>query len=87
MGKGKKPSGKHYVSKGERRSSMKTGTKDPAQKMLNKIKALNKGKDVIWSLPNVDKDGKVHPNTKIRVSGKDWIKRQQNMKPASGGND
>lgn len=79
MGKGKKASGKHYTSKGERRSSMKTSVKDPGQKLLNQMKALLKGKNVRLSLPNVGKDGKVHPNTIIKVDGREWLKRRQNM--------
>lgn len=77
MGKGKKASGKNYVSKGERKSSISTRVKDPGQKLLNQLKALRKGKNVRISLPNVDKDGKVHPNTIIRVDGREWLKRRQ----------
>ena len=77
MAKSKKGSGKNYTSKGERLSSIPTSRNDPAQKMLNKINALMKGKDVIWSLPNVSKDGKVHPNTIVKVNGKDYISRMK----------
>lgn len=75
MAKGKKSSGKSYTSKGERRSSISTSHNDPAQKMLNKINALMKGKNIVWSLPNVGKDGKVHPNTIVKVNGKEYISR------------
>ena len=77
MAKGKKSSGKTYTSKGERRSSIPTSLNDPAQKMLNKIKALAKGKDVVWSLPNIGKDGKVHPNTLVKVNGKEYVSRMK----------
>ena len=76
---GSKATGKHYTSKGERRSSMRTRVNDPGQRLLNQIKALKKGRDVVLSLPNVDKDGKVHPNTIIRVDGREWLKRRQNV--------
>ena len=76
---GSKATGKHYTSKGERRSSMRTRVNDPGQRMLNQIKALKKGRDVVLSLPNVGKDGKVHPNTIIRVDGREWLKRRQNV--------
>ena len=84
MAKGKKASGKTYTSKGERRSSISTRINDTGQKMLNQINALRKGKNVVWSLPNVGKDGKVHPNTIIKVNGKEYLKRQQAFKPAQG---
>ena len=77
MGKGKKASGKHYTSKGERKSSISTRVKDPGQKLLNQMKALLKGKNVRLSLPNIGKDGKVHPNTIIKVDGREWLKRRQ----------
>lgn len=54
---GKKASGKNYVSKGERRSSMKTPNKDKAQRMLNQVNALAKGKRIVMTLENPDKSG------------------------------
>lgn len=79
MAKGKKSSGKNYTSKGERRSSMSTSVNDSAQKMLNKMNALKKGKNIVWSLPNVGKDGKVHPNTLVKVNGKEYLNRMKKM--------
>jgi predicted thioredoxin/glutaredoxin len=52
---------------------MSTKNTDPAQKILNQINALQKGKNVVWSLPVVGKDGKVMPNKIIKVNGKDHI--------------
>ena len=66
-----------YTSKGERRSSIGAKSTNPAQKMLNKIDALSKGKDVVWSFPNIGKDGKVHPNTRVRVSGKEHVSKMK----------
>lgn len=68
---------KGAVSKGERKSSISTKNTDEGQKMLNKMRALKKGKDVVWSLPNVSADGKVHPNTRVKVSGKDYISKMK----------
>lgn len=76
---GSKSSGKHYTSKGERQSSMKTRVNDPGLRLINQLKALKKGKNVVISLPNVGKDGKVHPNTIIKVDGREWLKRRQNI--------
>lgn len=73
MAKGKGGSGKTYTSKGERQSSIKTPNTDQGQRMLNQIKALKQGKNVVWSLPNVSKDGKVLPATKIKVNGKEYL--------------
>lgn len=78
MAKGKGGSGKTYTSKGERRSSIKTRINDPGQRMLNQIKALQQGKNVVWSLPNVSKDGKVLPATRIAVNGKEYLNNIKN---------
>jgi hypothetical protein len=76
----KKSSGKTYTSKGERKSSMKTPNTDGGQRMLNQIKALKQGKNVVWSLPNVSKDGtKVLPSTRVAVNGKEYINMLKHM--------
>lgn len=77
MAKGKGGSGKTYVSKGERRSSMSTKKRDAGQRLLNQMAALKKGKNVVFSLPNVDKDGKVYPNTIVKVNSKDYLNRMK----------
>lgn len=69
---------KGATSNGERISSISTKNTDPGQKMLNKINALQKGKDVVWSLPVVSKDGKVRPNKIIKASGKEYINSMKN---------
>ena len=53
----KKASGKNYVSKGERKSSMSTRGVGvtAAEKMNNKIRALRKGKRVVMTIANPNK--------------------------------
>lgn len=84
MGKGKKASGNNYTSKGERRSSMRTPNRDPAQKILNKMKALDKGKDVVFTIENPNKNETNKRFIKVKVSGKSWLKRGEYMMKASG---
>ena len=79
---GKKASGKHYTSKGERRSSISTRNTDPGQRLLNQLKALNKGRNVVITLPEKtsfqNKDGKpITIMTKTKINGKDWLKKRQ----------
>ena len=76
MAKGKKASGKHEVSKGERRSSMSTrGVGDTnADKMLRKLAALSQGKDVVITLANPDKTQTNRQFIKHKVSGKSYLK-------------
>jgi hypothetical protein len=56
MAKGKGGSGKTYTSKGERRSSMKTASKDPGQKMMNIQKAWLKGQNPWITVENPNKN-------------------------------
>ena len=55
MAKGKKSSGKHYVSKGERRSSVKTSIKDPGKKIMSQLTAFYAGKNVMVTIENPNK--------------------------------
>lgn len=79
MAKGKGGSGKQYISKGERQSSIKTPNTNGGIRLMNQLKALQKGKNVVLSLPNIGKDGKVHPSTRIKVDGKAYVNYMKNM--------
>lgn len=75
MGKGKKSSGKHYTSKGERKSSISTKIKDPAITLLRKMDALNKGKDVWFTIDNPNKNETNKRQIRVKRSGREWLKR------------
>ena len=79
MAKGKGGSGKSSTSKGERKSSMKTAVKDRGQRMLNQIRALKKGKNVVWDMPVLDKEGKIVTYTKVKQNGKEYVNNLKNM--------
>ena len=66
------------TSKGTGRSSIKTSKSDPGIRLLNQLKALEKGKNVKMVLPNpVEKNGKQQPPTILKVNGRDWLKRRE----------
>ena len=44
-----------YISKGERRSSIKTALKDPSSRILNQLRAFMSGKNVVLTIPNPNK--------------------------------
>lgn len=76
MAKGKKASGKNYTSKGERRSSMSTrgvGVTN-AEKMLRKLDALKKGKDIVLTIENPNKEQTNKKFIKYKVRGKAYQK-------------
>jgi hypothetical protein len=78
MAKGKKASGKTYVSKGERRSSMKTSDMHTtADRMLYKMDALIKGRDVYFTVANPNKNETNKRFIRQKVDGKLFVKRRQ----------
>jgi hypothetical protein len=84
---GKKSSGKHYTSKGERISSISTKNTDPGQRLLNQLRALNKGKNVNITLPmtspTLNKEGKpITMMVKTKINGKDWLKKRSGEQKA-----
>ena len=76
MAKGKKASGKHEVSKGERRSSISTRGVGVTQadKMIRKLDALKKGKDVVITIENPNKEQTNKRFIKHKVTGKAYLK-------------
>lgn len=75
----KKSSGKHYTSKGERASSISTKNTDAGQRLLNQLKALNKGRNVVITLPEkaVNAEGKQFIKmVKTKIDGKAWLKKR-----------
>ena len=78
----KKSSDKKYTSKGERISSISTKNTDAGQRLLNQIRALNKGKNVVITLPEntktLNKKGEpIVKMVKTKIDGKLWLKKRQ----------
>ena len=70
----KKGSGKHYVSKGERRSCMSNPNKDPGQRLMNQLTAFRDGKKTKVTIPNPNPN---ETNKRfIRVDGKQWFMQE-----------
>lgn len=65
---GGKSKGKTYTSKGERRSSAKTPTKNSADKMLNKQKAWVKGQNPWVTMENPNKEQTDKPFIRVRYN-------------------
>ena len=73
---------KKYTSRGQRISSMKTAGwgVTPADTMLRKVNALIKGKDVVYTIENPNKNETNKRFIKVRVSGKEFIRRRAEAK-------
>jgi len=78
MGKKKHSSGN--VSKGERRSSIGYGNQGVtnADKMIRKLNALAKGKDIKLTMANPNKEETNRKFVTYKVSGKDYQKYMAN---------
>jgi hypothetical protein len=61
-------SGKTYTSKGERRSSMKTKTANPADKMLNKQQAWLNGSNPWITIDNPNKEQTNMRRIRVRMN-------------------
>ena len=68
MAKGKKSKGKNYTSKGERRSSIKTSTRNSADRVVNQLKAFYAGKNVMVTIENPNKDQTNKPFIRVPAS-------------------
>ena len=44
-----------YISKGERKSCMKTSIKDAKTRILNQLSAFREGRNVVLTIPNPNK--------------------------------
>lgn len=77
---GKKRHRTGHVSKGERRSSMKTGSAHvhPADKMIRKLDALAKGKNVKITMENPNKEETNRQFITHKIRGKDYQKFMTN---------
>ena len=77
---GKKRHSTGHVSKGERRSSMKTGSAHvhPADKMIRKLDALAKGKNVKITMENPNKEETNRQFITHKIRGKDYQKFMTN---------
>ena len=87
MAKGKKSKGTTYVSKGEvgtdrkltnaiRREYVANGI----ARRINQMKALKKGKNVVLTIPNPNKNDTRARFIKEKVDGKEYLKRMANTK-------
>lgn len=66
------------VSNGERKSSQKTASGwSSGDRALFKMDALNKGKNVTFTIENPNKSETNKPFIKMKISGKDWVNRQK----------
>ena len=77
---GKKRHSTGNVSKGERRSSIGYGSQGVtnADKMIRKLDALAKGKNVKITMENPNKEETNRQFITYKISGKDYVKYNQN---------
>ena len=84
MGKGKRASGKHYTSKGERKvvnrkvsNAIRSDYLQSDMRMVNQMRALHKGKDVVFTMANPNKEETNKRFIKVKVDGRAFLKRME----------
>lgn len=84
MGKGKKASGKHYTSKGQVPTvnkkilnSIRSDYIGSQERIVNQMRALHKGKDVVFTIPNPNKEETNKRFIKVKVDGRAFLKRME----------
>lgn len=65
---GSKASGKHYTSKGERRSSMSTRSSDPVDRVMNVQKAYWIGQNPWVTIDNPNKNETAKRKIRVRAN-------------------
>jgi len=82
MGKGKRASGKHYTSKGERKvvnqkvsNSIRSDYLQSPERFVNQMRALHRGKDVVLTVANPNKQETNKRFIKVKVTGREFLKR------------
>jgi hypothetical protein len=84
MGKGKRASGKHYTSKGERKvvnqkvsNAIRSDYLQSNERFVNQMRALHKGKDVVLTIENPNKQETNKRFIKVKVDGRGFLKRME----------
>lgn len=81
---------KGAVSNGERRSvkastsnAIRKAYKQSGDRVMNQLKALQKGKDVVMTIENPNKEDLGRKFIKVRVSGKEYVAKMKDQKKAA----
>ena len=84
MGKGKRASGKHYTSKGQVptvnkkiKNAIRSDYIQSQERIVNQMRALHKGKDVVMTIPNPNKNETNKRFIKIKIDGRGFLKRME----------
>lgn len=84
MGKKKGGKSKGFVSQGAHRNVkastlrlMKAGYNQSFDRIMNQLKALKSGKDIVVTIPNPNQDDKSRRFIRVRVSGKEYVQRMK----------
>ena len=84
MGKGKKASGKHYTSKGQVPTvnkkvlnSIRSDYLKSDMRIVNQMRALHKGKDVVMTIENPNKTETNKRFIKVKIDGRGFLKRME----------
>lgn len=69
--------GKHSNVDRKVTNAMRRDYLESGDRILNQLAALNKGKDVVMTVPNPNKEQTDKPFIKVRVSGKAYLEKKK----------
>ena len=68
--------GKHSNVKAGTLNAIRSGYRQSGDRLMNQLRALQNGKDVVMTIQNPNKEDKGRLFIKVRVSGKEYVARK-----------
>lgn len=75
--------GKHSNVDRKTVNAMRTEYLQSGERVLNQLAALKKGKDVVMTVPNPNKEKTAQKFIKVRLSGKEYVARLKDQKKSA----
>lgn len=75
--------GKHSNVKAGTLNAIRSGYRQSGDRLMNQLRALQNGKDVVMTIQNPNKEDKSRLFIKVRVSGKEYVARLKDQKKAA----
>lgn len=75
--------GVHSNVKSSTLNAIRSEYRQSGERIMNQLRALKKGKDIVMTIENPNKEDSSRRFIKVRVSGKDYVARMKDQKKAA----
>lgn len=75
--------GKHSNVKASTLNAVRSEYRQSGERVMNQLRALQKGKDVVMTIENPNKEDLGRKFIKVRVSGKEYVARLKDQKKSA----